>query len=193
MKTQTKNQYDSLFTTVELNITKALIIQYVSSGGWSEVYEDDLYQEVFMHLWKMRDRYIHQEKYANYVKMIVKNKILSLIEKRDTKSRRPEGKIISLDEVHSLEELSEILTFEDTIADKSAIPPGDPRLDIYDNMWNVVKNEKPIFQSIFKLWFEGHSVKSMAEELGMKRTTLSDYVQKFKRMMREAGLEDYLK
>jgi len=193
MKQQRRNQYDSIFTTIEINVAKSIIRNAVNNGGWLEEDEQDLEQEIFAHLWKKRHHYIYQDRYANYVRKIVERKLLNLIEIRDAQKRKPDGMVLSMSEQYSNEPLSEKLTFEDTIPDESAIPPGDTRLEIYDRMWNVVKNEKPIFQMIFKLWLEGHTGKSMAKVLDKSRTAVSDQIQKFKQLMKDAGLDKYLK
>ena len=192
---QRQNHYGSVFTEIEINVAKKVIRDQVNSGLWNREEEHDLQQEVFLHLWKQRHNYKDSTQYANYVRLVTKRKLENLRQHRDAQIRKPEGDILSFDHEYQVEhyEETEKLILSNALVDESAIPPGDPRLDMYDDMWNVVKNEKPIFQSIFKLWYEGHSVKSMAEELGMKRTTLSDWVQKFRKMIREVGLEDYLK
>jgi len=192
---QRQNHYGSVFTEIEINVANKVIRDQVNRGLWDREEEQDLQQEVFLHLWKQRHNYIDSTQYANYVRLVTKRKLENLRQHRDAQIRKPEGCILPLDHEYQVEhyEETEKLKLSNTLVDESAIPPGDSRLDMYDDMWNVVKNEKPIFQSIFKLWYEGHSVKSMAEELSMKRTTLSDWVQKFKKMIRQAGLEDYLK
>ena len=193
MEKQKKNQYGSVFTEIERNVALKVIRDAVNTGKWKREEEDDLKQSVFKHLCEKRSKYITKKRYANYVRRMVKNKILNLIEIRDAQKRIPDNVVMSLDYEYSFDVSGENLVLEDILYNKSDVIPGDDRSFLYDEIWNIVKNEKPIFQEIFKLWLEGHTVSSMAKKMGKKRTTISDQVQKLKRMIKDAGLDDYLK
>ncbi len=193
MEKQKKNQYGSVFTEIERNVALKVIRDAVNTGKWKREEEDDLKQSVFKHLCEKRSKYITKKRYANYVRRMVKNKILNLIEIRDAQKRIPDNVVMSLDYEYSFDESGENLVLEDILYNKSDVIPGDDRSFLYEEIWNIVKNEKPIFQEIFKLWLEGHTVSSMAKKMGKKRTTVSDHVQIFKRMIKKSGLDDYLK
>lgn len=188
-----QNHYDSVFTEIERNVALKVIRDAVNTGKWKREEEDDLKQSVFKHLCEKRSKYITKKRYANYVRRMVKNKILNLIEIRDAQKRIPDNVVMSLDYEYSFDESGENLVLEDILYNKSDVIPGDDRSFLYEEIWNIVKNEKPIFQEIFKLWLEGHTVSSMAKKMGKKRTTVSDHVQIFKRMIKKSGLDDYLK
>ncbi|NQV37209.1 MAG: sigma-70 family RNA polymerase sigma factor [Candidatus Marinimicrobia bacterium] len=193
MRSKRQNQYGSVFTEIEINVAMKVIHDTINNGEWPRDEEDDLKQFIFIHLWEKRDKYITKLRYANYVRRIVKNKILNLNEKRNAKKRKPKSKLLSLDNPITTDESGDETTLYHTTCDDSTIQPDDPSLEIYNEIWSLIKKQQPNLQDVCEQLLNGVSITEMAKIIGKKRTTVSDKVQKLKRMIKDAGFDAYIK
>ncbi len=193
MRNTRQNHYGSVFTEIEINVAMKVIRDTINNGEWPRDEEDDLKQFIFIHLWQKRDKYITKPRYANYVRRMVKNKIINELEKRNAKKRKPKRKLLSLDNPITTDESGDETTLYHTTCDESAIQPDDPSLQLYDEIWKIVNSRQPNLRDVCVLLLDGVSVTEMAKKMGKKRTTVSNHVQIFKRMIKKSGLDDYLK
>jgi RNA polymerase sigma-70 factor (ECF subfamily) len=125
-----------------------------------------------------------------FMKRVVKNKLLNILEERTAKKRQIDSKSISLDQL--LEDSNG--ASERFIAVESGIMKTIKDMELHAALSKAFSRLSIRQKELCRLLGEeGLSVSDASKRLSIPRRTLRDEIQRIREVFRKEGLEDYLK
>ena len=177
-----------------MTVARCLVREFQNgSKGLAQEGFEDLLQESLMHWFFVKDKFdpAREVTQKTFMKRVIKNKLLNILEEKFAKKRQVQLKSISL---NGLLEEGESGTFEKFLGVESetrkTMADQDLSQALQKAFYKMSSRQKELCRLLGE---EGLNVSEASKRMSIPRSTLQEEIKRIREVFRKEGLQNYLR